>query len=164
MNLAGVGLAASLGIAGLGALTAVVLGERARVVIAGACTAVSGIAAVIAGIAALAGQSFAVELPDLLPLFGVRLVLDPLGGLFVAVTGGVAVAAAIYGIGYSRHGLSGRGVQALLPLFVAAMVLVPVAASVGTFLLCWELMALASLLLVVAEHRRRAAVADAGLW
>ena len=35
-------------------------------------------------------------------------------------------------------------------------------ASVGTFLLCWELMALTSLLLVLAEHRRRAEVASAG--
>ena len=34
----------------------------------------------------------------------------------------------------------------------------------GTFLLCWELMALTSLLLVVAEHRSRPAVARAGRW
>ena len=44
--------------------------------------------------------------------------------------------------------------QAVLPLFVAAMLLVPAAGSVGTFLVCWELMALTSLLLVLAEHRQ----------
>ena len=49
--------------------------------------------------------------------------------------------------------------QAVLPLFVLAMLLVPVAASVGTLLLCWELMALTSLLLVIAEHRSRPEVA-----
>ena len=34
----------------------------------------------------------------------------------------------------------------------------------GTFLLCWELMAVTSLLLVVAEHRSRPQVAQAGRW
>ena len=39
-------------------------------------------------------------------------------------------------------------------MFVAAMLLVPAAASVTTFLLAWELMAVASLVLVLAEHTR----------
>ena len=74
------------------------------------------------------------------------------------------IAVGIYGIGYARHGLDGRGVQATVPLFVAAMLLVPAAGSVGTFLVCWELMALTSLLLVLAEHRHRAEVASAARW
>jgi hydrogenase-4 component B len=75
------------------------------------------------------------------------------------------VCAAVYGIGYVQpdHG-DGRAVQATLPLFVAAMVLVPAAASVSTLLVAWELMALTSLLLVLAEHRRRAAVGEAARW
>jgi formate hydrogenlyase subunit 3/multisubunit Na+/H+ antiporter MnhD subunit len=60
--------------------------------------------------------------------------------------------------------LRARGVQMALPLFVVAMVLVPAAASVGTLLVSWELMALASLVLVVADHRRRPQVASAGRW
>ena len=45
-------------------------------------------------------------LPDLLPLAGVLITVDPLGGVFLAVTGGVAVAVGVYGIGYCRqHGL-----------------------------------------------------------
>ena len=44
--------------------------------------------------------------------------------------------------------------MAVLPLFVAAMLLVPAAGSVTTFLLAWELMAIASLVLVLAEHTR----------
>src|SRR6266536_2147852 len=44
------------------------------------------------------------------------------------------------------------------------MLLVPAADSVGTFLVCWELMAVASLPLVLAEHRKRAEVGEAGLW
>lgn len=57
-----------------------------------------------------------------------------------------------------------RTSQAVLPLFVAAMILLPAAASVTTLLLLWELMALSSLVLVLAEHRLRPAVRDAGLW
>lgn len=121
-------------------------------------------AAVVSGVAAVAGQGWSAAVPGLLPLAGVRFAVDPLGGLFIAVTGVVAVAAAVYGIGYARHGLHGRTAQAAGPLFVAAMLLVPAAASVGTFLVCWELMALTSLALVVAEHRRRPEVAEAGRW
>ena len=92
------------------------------------------------------------------------LTVDTLGGVFLSVIGAVGIAVGIYGIGYARHGLDGRGVQAMLPLFVAAMLLVPAAGSVGTFLVCWELMALTSLLLVLAEHRHRAEVASAARW
>ncbi len=42
----------------------------------------------------------------------------------------------------------------MLPLFVTAMILVPLAGSVSTFLLAWELMAAASLVLVLSEHHR----------
>ncbi len=146
MNPASLGLTTCLGAAALSAVAAVVLPARIRPAVTGFGTTVAGAAAVVAGIAAMAGRTFSVSLPDLLPLSGVRLAADPLGGLFVAVTGAVAVAAAAYGIGYTRHHLAGRSVQAVLPLFVAAMVLVPVAASAGTFLVCWELMAVTSLL------------------
>jgi hydrogenase-4 component B len=62
------------------------------------------------------------------------------------------------------EGAASRTAQAMLPLFVAAMLLVPAAASVTTLLVLWELMALSSLALVLAEHRLRRSVADAGLW
>ncbi|WP_235092293.1 proton-conducting transporter transmembrane domain-containing protein [Streptomyces sp. A1-5] len=103
----------------------------------------------------------------MLPLAGVRLAVDPLSGLFMAVAGAVAAAVAVYGIGYTgrgAHGASSRGAQAVLPLFALTLVLVPAAASVSTFLVLWEVMALASLLLVLSEHRERAEVRRAGLW
>lgn len=62
------------------------------------------------------------------------------------------------------HGVRSRGVQAVLPLFALCLLLVPAAASVSTFLVLWELMALTSLLLVLAEHRERPGVREAGLW
>lgn len=57
-----------------------------------------------------------------------------------------------------------RTSQAVLPLFVASMLLVPAAASVTTLLILWELMALTSLVLVLAEHQLRRSVREAGLW
>jgi hydrogenase-4 component B len=106
--------------------------------VVGAGTAVSGVAGAVAGIAAVSGESFSVVLPGLLPLAGVSFTLDPLGGLFVAVTGAVAVAAGVYGVSYARS--YARPVQVVFPLFVVAM------------------------LLVVAEHRRSPEVARAGRW
>ncbi|MPZ85314.1 MAG: hydrogenase 4 subunit B [Actinophytocola sp.] len=133
-------------------------GTRSRV--AGIGTALTGTAGAVAGVAAMTGEPFSVALPGLLPLAGVTIALDALGGLFVTVVGGVAVLAGVYGIGYARS----RVEQVVVPLFVVAMLLVPAAGSVGTFLVCWELMALTSLLLVVTEHRCRPEVAAAGRW
>ncbi|MFC0863647.1 proton-conducting transporter membrane subunit [Sphaerimonospora cavernae] len=154
----------ALGLCLATALLAPAVPARIRPALSGLGTAAAGAAGAVAGGAAMAGHAWSAWLPDLLPLAGVRLALDPLGGLFVAVTGGVAVCAGVYGIGYARHGLSGRVVQATLPLFVASMLLVPAAASVSTLLVAWELMAITSLLLVLAEHGRRTAVGGAGLW
>ncbi|WP_276328916.1 proton-conducting transporter membrane subunit, partial [Amycolatopsis lexingtonensis] len=164
MTLVQYGFAAAVALGVLSAVAAVLVPDGARSTVAGVGTALAGAAGVAAGGAALSGQTFSLALPAILPLSGVSFTLDALGGLFVAVTGGVAVVTGIYGISYTRHGLDSRGVQAAFPVFVVAMLLVPAAASVGTFLVCWELMALASLLLVLAEHRRRPEVASAGRW
>ncbi len=169
MSVAGSAFGTALGLSVLAVAAGVAAPTRRRATLVGIGTAGAGLAAVVAGVAAMGGSSFSAWLPDLLPLAGVRLALDPLGGLFVAVTGAVAACAAVYGVGYVRpsgHGAHGDGrvMQATLPLFVAAMLLVPAAASVSTLLVAWELMALTSLLLVLAEHRRRAAVGEAGRW
>jgi len=168
------GLGVALGAGSLTALAGLLVPRRARTTVVGAGLAITGAAALLAGIAAMTGRSASFAVPDLLPLFGLLFTVDPLAGVFLAITGGVTVAVGIYGIGYCRGpgdgqghdhgGLDARGVQAVLPLFVLAMLAVPVAASVGTLLLCWELMALTSLLLVIAEHRRRPTVASAGRW
>ena len=148
----------------LTAVVSVIVPGCVRSWVTGVGTAIAGTAGLAAGVAALAGETFAQTWPSVLPLSGIVAAVDPLGGLFLAVTGGVAVVAGIYGIGYARHGVNARTASAALPLFVVAMLLVPAAASVGTFLVCWELMALLSLLLVLSEHRRRPEVASAGRW
>ncbi|MFG1684767.1 proton-conducting transporter membrane subunit [Nonomuraea sp. NPDC049269] len=132
----------------------------ASTVAAGVITAAAGAVATVAGVLAMLGHGWSAWLPDLLPLGGVRLALDPLGGLFTAVTGGVTVCAAIHGIGSGPA----RATRAVVPLFVAALLLVPAADGVGAFLLGWELMAMTSLLLVLAEHRTRPSVRKAALW
>ncbi|HWM07406.1 MAG TPA: proton-conducting transporter membrane subunit, partial [Actinophytocola sp.] len=135
-------------------------GAVARSAVAGAGTALTGVAGVVAGIAALTGDPYVMELPGLLPLTGFTIAIDALGGVFVTVVGAVATAAGIYGVGAARSLVA----QAVVPLFVVAMLLVPVAGNVGAFLVCWELVALTSLLLVVAEHRTSPAAATAGRW
>ena len=166
MNVIASALAVACGLAGLGVLAAVVSPVRARPALVGVATAGIGVAGLVAGIAALRGDVFEARLPALLPLSGVSIAVDALGGWFVAVTGAVVAVAALYGIGYAGHGHgpAARGVQAALPVFAGALLLVPAAGSVSTFLALWELMALTSLVLVLAEHRQRPAVAEAGWW
>ncbi|GAB3400393.1 proton-conducting transporter transmembrane domain-containing protein [Flindersiella endophytica] len=162
MSVAQIGLAVCLAMAGLSALAGLLVPVRLRSAVVGCALAVSGGAAVVAGVAGTAGERLVVDLPAVLPLFGVHVVLDQLGGFFVAVTGAVASVVGVYHVGYGRR--AGRVTHVVLAVFVAALMLVPLAASVATFLLCWELMALASLLLVLSEHRKRASVTEAGVW
>jgi len=158
----GLGLAGTIAL--LTTLAVLVIPFRLRPTISGAGTALVGTAGLAAGAAALAGQSFTLPLPSLLPLSGLSFAVDPLSGVFIAVTGAVAVAAGIYAIGYTSHSGTSRAAAAVLPLFVASLLAVPAAASVATLLACWELMALTSLLLVLTEHKQRPEVAEAGLW
>ncbi|MGZ0153486.1 proton-conducting transporter transmembrane domain-containing protein [Kribbella sp. WER1] len=154
--------------AGLGAVGAALLGPRPRAVVAGVSTTAIGAFGVLAGAAALSGATYGVSVRELLPFSEASIRVDALSGVFCALIGGVAVVAGLYGIGYTdhagAHGAGSRTAQALLPVFVAAMILVPAAANVTTFLVLWELMALTSLALVLAEHRLRPAVRDAGVW
>jgi len=164
VSVIGPALGATTALAAAGSAAGVWVPVRGRAAVVGLLTAASGVTGAVAGAAALGGARWSARWPELLPLAGVDLAVDALSGLFMAVSGGVVAAVALYGIGYAGHALTGRQVQAVLPLFAWTLVLVPAASSVGTFLLLWELMAVSSLLLVVAEHRRRASVREAGVW
>ncbi|HBF82463.1 MAG TPA: hydrogenase 4 subunit B [Streptomyces sp.] len=161
----GPALAVASGAAGVAVAAGTWVPQRARPAVVGGCTAGLGAAGLVAGAAALKGERWSADLPDLLPLAGVHLAVDALSGLFMAVAGAVVLAVAVYGIGYATgHALSSRAVQAVLPVFALTLILVPAAGSLSTFLVLWELMALTSLVLVVAEHRQRSSVREAGLW
>lgn len=121
---------------------------------AGVLTSLLGAGGVWAGVVGMFGAVRAVHIGWLLPLAGVQLSLDPLGGFFMTLVGAVAVVVGIYVIGYGRRGHFSGVASSVLPMFVAAMLLVPAAGSVTTFLLAWELMAVASLVLVLTEHTR----------
>ncbi len=108
-------------------------------------------------LAGLAGGTMKLDIPELLPIGGAAFGVDRLSAFFVAMTALGAIPAALYAIGYTRehagrHSLAGMGFA--FNVFVAAMVLVPLARNVLTFLVLWELMSLASYFLVITEHER----------
>ncbi|MBP5942177.1 proton-conducting transporter membrane subunit [Streptomyces acidiscabies] len=168
MNAIAAALTTATVLGGAGAVAGCGLPYRVRVPAVGVLTAGVGVAGGTAGVAALAGERWSAEFPGLLPLAGAQVAVDALAGVFMAVAGTVVAAVAVYGVGYASghgpHGLGSRTAQAALPLFALCLVLVPVAASVSSFLVLWELMALLSLLLVLAEHRQGVAVRQAGVW
>lgn len=123
-------------------------------VIAGVLTSLLGAAGVGLGASGMFGAARTVGIGWLVPLSGVQLGVDPLGGFFMALTGAVAVMVGPYLIGYARREHLGTVPLAVVPVFVAAMLVVPAAGSATTFLLAWESMAIASLVLVLAHHGR----------
>ena len=110
------------------------------------------------------GHDIVIHTAAILPLTGVSLTLTPLGAVFVLTIVVVAMASTLYWLGYASHGLSTRSASCALPLFVTSMILVPFAASVATFLVLWELMALTSLVLVLTDQSRREVARSAGQW
>ena len=156
---------AGLVAAGAGALLGAALPARHRVPGAALASAVACLAALLgAGQVLASGRPFALRLAEVLPLTGAELSLDPLGALFVAATAVVGLAVSCYSVGYGAHAPAGRATTATLPAFLATVLLVPAAASVATFMVAWELMALTSLLALLADHRRRAEARDAAQW
>ncbi|WP_373864708.1 proton-conducting transporter transmembrane domain-containing protein [Nocardia vaccinii] len=128
--------------------------HRFGAVASGVAASALGAFAAATGMCAVFGPARTVSIGWLLPLSGLYLHVDRVGGFFLALTGSVTVPVGIYAIGYARRERLGAVPLAVLPLFVVAMVLVPAAGSVTTFLLGWESMAIASLVLVFTEYRR----------
>jgi formate hydrogenlyase subunit 3/multisubunit Na+/H+ antiporter MnhD subunit len=165
VTLAGTALGLASAAALVGCVAGFVLPRRSRVVVATLATALVGTGATAAGLGVLlTGDHVTARWPEILPLAGVTIDLDPLGAWFVLAAGAVIVPVAVYAYGYCDHALTGRAVQGLLPVFAATLVLVPAAGSMSTFLVLWELMAMSSLVLVAAEHGDRPAVRQATVW
>jgi hydrogenase-4 component B len=147
---------ACFGAGALGALVTARSPTLARVVGHGAAL-IGAMAALAFGLAGLAGGNMQLNLPDLLPIGGAALGIDRLSAFFVVVIAAGAIPASLYAIGYTReyagkHSLAGMGFA--FNVFVAAMILVPLARNVLTFLALWETMSLASYFLVITEHDR----------
>jgi hydrogenase-4 component B len=140
----------------VGALITARAPALARVVGHGGALA-GAIAAFAFAVAGLAGGGMELKVPDLLPVGGAAFGVDRLSAFFVLVIAVGALPAALYAIGYTqeyagKHSLAGIGFA--FNIFIAAMILVPLARNVLTFLMLWELMSLASYFLVITEHER----------
>ncbi|MGH7393321.1 MAG: proton-conducting transporter membrane subunit, partial [Candidatus Rokuibacteriota bacterium] len=109
-----------------------------------------GVTAAAGGLAGVLGHAWSARVGWLVPLGGLELAMDPLAGFFLALVGGASVPASIYALGYARG--EPRGLFAY-NAFIAAMCMVPLAANVLTFLVAWELMSLASYVLVLQGAR-----------
>ena len=123
--------------------------------------ALMGAAAVGLGGYGVTGGGAALRLPSLLPLGGLELTLDPLGGLFLALIGSAAIPASIYAFGDAAGARRGRFAYAV---FVTSMCVVPVAANTMTFLIAWELMSLASYFLVLHDRQSKGSVNAAWIY
>ncbi|HIJ61455.1 MAG TPA: hydrogenase 4 subunit B [Rhodospirillaceae bacterium] len=99
-----------------------------------------------------AGEPSVIVLPLGLPWLGGHFRLDAVSAFFLAVINLGGVAASIYALGYGRHEQAPHRVLPFYPAFLAAMNLVLMADDAFAFLLCWELMSLASWGLVMAHH------------
>ena len=125
-----------------------------------------GLAATAAALSALLGApGFAIELPFGLPWLRWHLRFDPLAGFFLGIIGLVTFAVSLYGPRYVREYARRPYSRAVLGiatgLFVAGMQLVVLADDTFVFMIAWELMSVASYVLVAYEHmegaNRRAA-------
>ena len=108
-----------------------------------------------------------VAFPDLLAVAGgVRIGLDVLGAFFLAIVSFIGIPASVYGSVYTaeyegRYSLRFLGVT--YNVFLLGMSLVPCASNALTFVLGWELMAVASYFLVMTQSDEPQ-TRHAGLW
>jgi formate hydrogenlyase subunit 3/multisubunit Na+/H+ antiporter MnhD subunit len=90
-----------------------------------------------------------------LPGLPFHLRIDALSAFFLAVIGATSAGTSIFSAGYVRQGEgTAPGLQCLqYHLFLAAMALVLLADDAYAFMVAWEVMALSSYFLVIANHR-----------
>ncbi len=154
------------GVGALGALVTARSPTLARIVGHGGALA-GAIAAFAFAVAGLAGGRMQLDAADLLPIGGVALGVDRLSAFFVVVIAVGAIPTALYAIGYTRayvgkHSLAGMGFA--FNIFIAAMILVPLARNVLTFLALWETMSLASYFLVITENEQEETLSAGWLY
>lgn len=160
-----VAFAAAIAATGVSILLGAILPIRYRVIAASLGSSLACLLAFVSALQVLvSGEAWHVRSAYVLPFTGINLSLDPLGAVFVATTALVGFSSSCYAIGYSSHSGRSRTQSAMLPAFLATLLLVPAAASVATFMVAWELMALTSLLLLMSDHQKRSQTRDAVQW
>jgi hydrogenase-4 component B len=111
-------------------------------------------------LAALVGKSCTLTFPFLWSLgdAGFSFVIDPLSRWFLAIIGAIGIPVALFSPGYLhhlRHRVSLGFVWSAFALLMTSMVGVVLSANAMVFLVAWEVMALSSFLLVIADHEQR---------
>jgi formate hydrogenlyase subunit 3/multisubunit Na+/H+ antiporter MnhD subunit len=142
-----------------GGLAALAASARPRLALrVGAASAAAGCAAgLVASLRALGAAPVALDLPWQVPNGALAVGLDPLSALFAAAVFGLGLPAAVFGAGYLHPG-PGPGRRGLGPfalffnLLLASMATVVAARQALLFLVAWEVMTIASFLLVSFEH------------
>ncbi|MHB1166717.1 MAG: proton-conducting transporter transmembrane domain-containing protein [Candidatus Nanopelagicales bacterium] len=158
------GLVAQAGLTVAAIVLAGIVPARYRARSAGPAVAGTGLAGAVTGVLALGGSQGRVEVPVSLPIGPLLLSPTALGGFIMLVIGVVGAVAAVYAIGYVHGPSASRSSWMALAVFLASMQFVAAAADVVSFLLLWELMAVASTALVLTEHAQRATVRPAAVW
>ncbi|WP_088284179.1 proton-conducting transporter membrane subunit [Kineosporia sp. A_224] len=158
------GLLTVLGLALVAAVAGGALGTAARQRVSPLLGALVGAAAVWTGALAWSGGTGRVVVGTVLPGVTAAYAPDRLGGAFLVLVGGVTVLASVWAFDGARGTAASRTAWVAYPLFVLGLLGVMAAADVVAFLLAWEVMAVASAVLVLADHARRPEVVGAGLW
>ncbi|MHB1575014.1 MAG: proton-conducting transporter transmembrane domain-containing protein [Candidatus Dormibacteria bacterium] len=118
---------------------------------------VAGILVVLTAVTWLGGGRGSLSLPISTPLGGFAFRSSPLAATFVLLTGLVGTGISLFTAGYTPHvggPLRQACVHFLLNLSFAAILLVLAAANALTFLLAWEVMMIATYVLVTVEFDR----------
>jgi len=123
----------------------------------GAITAVAGSFFVLVNAVdvLLSGRSVEVMIPWQMIFGKITLGLDPLSAVFVFPIAVVVAVAAIYAVQYladSRRLMNVGGIWFFFNVLAASMLLVVAARNGLLFLICWEVMSLASFFLVISDH------------
>ena len=108
------------------------------------------------GVRAVTGAPAVIDAGDVFGFGPTRLVADPLAGLFLTISCGVAVAVSLGFASWVRPAgrAHGRGLGAAYALLVGAVVVVVLAGDAFAFLFAWELVTLAFYLLAGYDRRR----------
>ena len=152
---------AALVLLSAGGLAALAASSRPRLALAvGSATGAAGSAlGLLAAWPALRAAPVAWESSWAVPNGAIALGLDPLSAVFAVAVFGLGLAASVFGAGYMRAHLARRSLGAFLFFFnvlVASMALVVAARQALLFIVAWEVMTVASFLLVGLEHEDRA--------
>jgi formate hydrogenlyase subunit 3/multisubunit Na+/H+ antiporter MnhD subunit len=112
----------------------------------------------VAALAALRGPAVSLDAAWQVPNGAFALGLDPLSALFAAAVFALGFACAVFGAGYMRaHARRPLGPFSLFfNLLLASMALLVAARQAVLFIVAWEVMTVASFLLVAFEHEDRA--------